>query len=46
MILDRDVAALSPATSYRVLKNACIIGERCVVSSRKGTGFVQPLEAH
>jgi transposase InsO family protein len=46
MMLDRDVAAISPATTYRVLKSAGIIGERPALPSRKGTGFVQPLEAH
>ena len=43
MMLDRDVAAVSPATTYRVLKAAGIIGARHVPPSRKGRGFVQPL---
>ena len=46
MMLDRNVAAVSPATTYRVLKAAGIIGARLVPTSRKGTGFVQPLEPH
>jgi putative transposase len=46
MMLDRDVAAVSPATTYRVLKGAGIIGARNVPPSRKGKGFVQPLQPH
>jgi putative transposase len=46
MMLDRDIAAVSPATTYRVLKAAGLIGLRLVVPSRKGQGFVQPLEPH
>ena len=40
MMLDRDVAAVSPATTYRVLKAAGIIGARHLPPARKGTGFV------
>jgi putative transposase len=46
MMLDRDVAAVSPATTYRVLKAAGLIGSRFLAPSRKGTGFVQPLQPH
>ena len=46
MMLDCEVAAISPATTYRVLKSAGIIGTRSVPPSRKGTGFVQPLAPH
>jgi putative transposase len=46
MMLDRDIAAASPATVYRVLKNAGRIGQRPVAASLKGTGFVQPLKPH
>jgi transposase InsO family protein len=46
MMLDRDVAAVSPATTYRVLKGAGVIGARTVPPSRKGQGFVQPLQPH
>jgi hypothetical protein len=45
MMLDRDIAAASPATVYRVLKNAGRIGQRPVVSSLKGTGFWVSLTA-
>lgn len=46
MMLDRDVAAVSPATTYRVLKAAGIIGARSAPASAKGKGFVQPLAPH
>lgn len=46
MMLDRDVAAVSPATTYRVLKAAGLIGDSTAKPSRKGTGFVQPLAPH
>lgn len=46
MMLDQNVAAVSPATVYRVLKAVGIIGDRPVLSSKKGTGFVQPLAPH
>jgi len=46
MMLDRDIVAVSPATTYRVLKSEGLIGARPVAPSRKGTGFVQPLQPH
>jgi putative transposase len=46
MMIDRDVVAASPSTVYRVLKAAGLIGDVWCKPSRKGTGFVQPLEAH
>jgi transposase InsO family protein len=46
MMLDRDLVAVSPASVYRVLKEAGLIGERPRTVSQKGTGFVQPLQAH
>lgn len=46
MMLDHDVAAVSPATTYRVLKAAGIIGARHLPPSRKGKGFLQPLAPH
>lgn len=46
MMLDREVAAVSPATTYRVLKGAGIIGARHLPPSAKGKGFVQPLAPH
>ena len=46
MMLDADVAAAAPASVYRVLKAAGIIGMRTIALSRKGTGFEQPLAPH
>lgn len=46
MLLDRDLVAVSPSSVYRVLKEAGLLYDRFVQPSRKGTGFVQPLEPH
>jgi transposase InsO family protein len=46
LMLDADVVAVSPATVYRVLKQAGLLGRRWAQPSRKGTGFVQPLRPH
>jgi putative transposase len=46
MMLDADVAAVAPATTYRILKAAGLIGRAGGRPSRKGTGFVQPLAPH
>jgi transposase InsO family protein len=45
MMLDRDVAAVSPSSVYRVLKEAGLLG-RAGRPSKKGTGFRQPLLPH
>lgn len=46
MMLDRDVAAVSPATVYRVLSRAGRLYRWSPPPSKKGTGFVQPLAPH
>jgi transposase InsO family protein len=46
MMLDRDVAAVSPSSVYRVLKAAGRIGRSTNKPSKKGTGFNQPKKAH
>jgi putative transposase len=46
MMLDDDVVAVSPASVYRVLKQAGCLDRRRFLPSKKGTGFVQPLVAH
>ncbi len=46
MMMDADVAALSPSSVYRVLKNAGLLKKWNGKKSKKGTGFVQPLKAH
>lgn len=46
MMLDRDIVAVSPASVYRVLKQAGLIRGLWQKLSRKGQGFVQPLQPH
>lgn len=46
MMLDEDVAAASPATVYRVLKQAGRIGQAPPPSPLKGKGFHQPDAPH
>ena len=46
MMLDRNLAAVSPSTVYRVLKAAGLLQDRFSRPSRKGKGFLQPLEPH
>ena len=46
MMLDRDVAAASPSSVYRVLKAAGRIGRSTNKPSKKGTGFHQPKKPH
>jgi len=46
MMLDQDVVAVSPASVYRVLAGAGLLGVRHWTPSKKGTGFVQPLQPH
>lgn len=46
MMMDADVAAVSPSTVYRTLKSEGLLGRRDVKPSKKGSGFVQPLRPH
>jgi putative transposase len=46
MMLDQDVAACSPSSVYRVLKDAGLLDRHTPQSSSKGKGFVQPLRPH
>ena len=46
MMLDEDVAAVSPSSVYRVLKAAGLLERWNRKESKKGTGFVQPLKPH
>ena len=46
MMLDRDLVAVSPSSVYRVLKEAGLLCHRFQQPSRKGKGFLQPLEPH
>jgi len=46
MMLDADVVACSPASVYRVLKRAGLLAGQAPTPTKKGTGFVQPLQPH
>ena len=46
MMLDNDVAAVSPSSVYRVLKSERRLDRKFLSPSKKGTGFVQPLRPH
>lgn len=46
MMLDRDVVAVSPSSTYRVLKAAGLIDTWNTKPSKKGNGFDQPLRPH
>ena len=46
MMMDADVVAASPASVYRVLKDAGLMASWNRKPSKKGTGFHQPVGAH
>lgn len=46
MMIDADIAAVSPSSVYRVLSNAGLLNKFNGKKSKKGTGFIQPLKAH
>ena len=46
MMIDQDVAYVSPATVYNILKRAGLMGKRESLPSRKGKGFIQPTGPH
>lgn len=46
MMLDRGVVAVSPSSTYRVLQGAGLLDRWSRKASKKGTGFVQPLQPH
>jgi putative transposase len=46
MMLDDDIVAVSPSTTYRVLKKAGLLDRHSWATSKKGTGFVQPEAPH
>jgi putative transposase len=46
MMLDADQVACSPASTYRVLKKAGLLAGQTPHLTKKGTGFVQPLQPH
>lgn len=46
MMLDADIVAVAPSTTYRVLKAANRLDRNSWAPSKKGTGFVQPDGPH
>lgn len=46
MMLDKDIVAISPASTWRVLSKAGLLDKWNKKPSKKGTGFVQPLLPH
>ena len=46
MMLDADVVACSPSSVYRVLKNNGLLAGATPSITKKGTGYVHPLEPH
>jgi transposase InsO family protein len=46
MMLDDDIVAVSPSTTYRVLKAAGRLDRKNTAPSKKGTGFKQPKKPH
>jgi putative transposase len=46
MMLDQDIVAVSPSSTYRVLSKAGLLKKWNGKKSLKGTGFVQPLKPH
>lgn len=46
MMMDADVVAVSPTTTYRVMKQAGLTKRWNGTTSKKGTGFTQPLKPH
>ncbi len=46
MMLDEEVVAVSPSSVYRVLKPAGLLQQWNRSPSKKGTGFIQPIEPH
>ena len=46
MMMDDNVVAVSPTTTYRVLKEDDLLGRFNGKPSKKGTGFEQPLSPH
>lgn len=46
MMLDQDIVAVSPSSTWRVLSQAGLLQKWNRKKSLKGTGFVQPLKPH
>jgi hypothetical protein len=46
MMIDQDIVAVSPSSTYRVLKQSGLLQKWARQPSKRGTGFEQPLPAH
>ena len=46
MMLDQDIVAVSPSSTYRVLSAADLLRRWNKKPTKKGTGFIQPLNPH
>lgn len=46
MMIDQDVAFLSPSTVYRILKKRNLLDRKTSKTTKKGTGFNQPAGPH
>ena len=46
MMLDEDIAAVSPSTVYRILKDAGLLATKWRYEKTKGSGFHQPTRPH
>jgi len=46
MMLDQNIVAVSPASTWRILSEAGLLDKWNKKISKKGTGFVQPLLPH
>jgi putative transposase len=46
MMLDQDLVAVSPSSTYRVFKQAGLLQQWNGGPTKKGTGFIQPIEPH
>jgi putative transposase len=46
MMLDRNIVAVSPTSTWRILSKAGLLDRWNKKISKKGTGFVQPLRPH
>jgi len=46
MMMDEDIVAVSPTSTYRVLSNAGLLNRFAGKPSKKGDGFEQPLKPH
>lgn len=46
MMNDADIVAVSPSSTYRVLKSAGCLDRKTIKPSMKGTGFKQPKKPH